>query len=106
MAFEKQNKLENEQKNTVDDFWDIDALIPQRRLPPTGSDTSTTEIVLEPRAQGNSTDKQEKAADAQRRFIPPHTEEERRLREAEDEYAPQSSLIKRVRIFKPQSNYN
>ena len=106
MAFEKQNRHENEQNNTVDDFWDIDALIPQRRLPPTSADTSTTEIVLEPRTMEKRTGEQEKSANAQRRFIPPHTEEERRVREAEDEYVPQNSLIKRVRIFKPQSNYN
>ena len=39
MAFEKQNGHENKQNNAVDDFWDIDALIPQRRLPPTSADT-------------------------------------------------------------------
>jgi len=93
-------KRKIERKNQTDDFWDIDALIPQRRLQAPNVDTSTAEIVIEPASAptGDSTPK--------RHFIPPHNESEARVRVAEDEYAPENSLIKTVRIFRPKSGYN
>lgn len=89
-------------RDEMDDFWDIDALIPQRRLPHTSADTSTAEIVVEPR-KGNDTQRTEDFS--ARRYIPPHNAEEAKVREAEDEYTPAGSLIKRVRVFRPKSNY-
>ena len=90
----------NEQKNTTDDFWDIDALIPQRKIHTPSVDTSTAEIVIDPSSAP------EGDAPPKRHFIPPHNETEVKVREAEDEYTPENSLIKTVRIFRPKSGYN
>ena len=102
-------EFKESQKNdrSVDDFWDIDALLPQKRAMHYVSDTETTEIVLEP-AEGSSADNGS-ACDSElskRRFIPPHTEEARREeRVADDEYFPQASLIRTVRIFRPHTKH-
>ncbi len=101
---DKENK--NRHGDEMNEFWDIDALIPQRRLPHSSADTSTAEIVLEPKTPSADASSRDVGIPPKRHFIPPHTEHEAKLREAEDEYFPTNSLIKTVRIFRPKSNYN
>lgn len=96
------NGQSNEQQK--DDFWDIDALIPQRRAAHYASNTETAEIVIEP--QKTSSDAQGGETLPERHFIPPHTAEERKTeRTADDEYFPKDSLIRTVRIFRPTASY-
>jgi len=91
----------------TDDFWDIDALIPPRRAVHYPSDTETTEIVLEPKDQKSGEISAPAETEAPKRhFIPPHTEEARDERVADDEYFPQNSLVRTVRIFRPRTSHN
>ncbi len=98
--------MEKQQKNReaeLDDFWDIDALIPQRIKTNRHVDTQTTELILEPPTIGqNSTDCSEKIASPlpERHFIPPYTADiEKKEPIPEEEYHLQDSLISTVRIF-------
>lgn len=94
-------KKKSDANAKMDDFWDIDALIPQRRVIPTPTDTTTAEILLEP----NRASEEVSETTPRRHFIPPHDETEARLREAQDEYVPENSLIKMVRIFSPKGEH-
>ena len=101
----------------LDRFWDIDALIPKRRMPQPVRDTETTEIVLEPpqqEAERISTGSPLRTPHTEaidrdapkRHFIPPHTEHEELQRPKPlCEYTPDNALIRRVRIYPWKSNY-
>lgn len=100
----------NKRAAELDDFWDIDALIPQRMLPKRHTDTQTTELILEPPTSETDSDdgSQQRAAPlAERRFIPPHTAEERKREPIPDEeYHLQSSLIDTVRLFPVKTTHS
>ena len=87
----------------MDDFWDIDALIPKKKQSFSSvRDTTTTEIELPPKATNEET----REATSVRRFIPPHTPEEEKAAAAPlEEYVPEHALLRRVRIYRPKSTY-
>ena len=107
----------------LDRFWDIDALIPAKRVPRHRTpDTETAEIVLEPIAQtgtgngGETSDTSLRASQAaiprrsedapKPHFIPPHTaDEESRRPIPDEEYEPENALIRKVRLYRWKSNY-
>ncbi|MBQ8310781.1 MAG: TerB N-terminal domain-containing protein [Clostridia bacterium] len=104
----KEQKKKDEE---LDRFWDIDALIPPRRVPHYTADTETAEIVLEPTDTGSGEEKMEavpkRADEPERRFVPPHTADEvSRALPPDEEYFPENMLIRTVRIFKTRSNYS
>lgn len=123
MTDETKDPREGEKKKRdaeLDEFWDIDALIPKRRAPHYTANTETAEIELEPTSQGKSIPRSgwesipprgksgadPSASIVKRRFIPPHTADEERSRPApESEYAPDNALIRLVRVFPWKSNY-
>ena len=94
----------------LDDFWDIDALLPMRRAPRRAMDTEATEIELSP-IQEQGTRKEAERIPVQesvpeRHFIPPYTKAQaERERIPDTEYTPTDSLLCRVRLFRVKSNY-
>lgn len=106
---ERQKRAEREK--ALDDFWNVDALIPARRAPHYPSNTDTAEILLEP-IEGNDGAKKELSERlpkreelVQRRFIPPHSAAEENGARPDEAYSPQSSLIRQVRLYKWKSEY-
>lgn len=96
----------------LDDFWEIDSLIPARRAPVYPANTETAEVVLEPiekeRARVGSLPASEKLPAREepvRRFIPPHTEESQKKPQPDASYEPDSSLIRQVRLFSWKNDY-
>ena len=87
----------------LDEFWDVEALLPRqkKRFFTSPSDTSTTEMELPPKGEQKPTEDL-----SRRRFIPPHTADtERDVARPIEKYEPQHALIRRVRIYRPKSNY-
>lgn len=111
---EKRQK-EAERRAQMDDFWDIDALLPKKKPMPYVSDTSATEIVLDAKEESAAPSAQSipprkdtpsQSGEPQRRFIPPHTEEEiLRAPKPEMEYEPEHVLLHKVRVFRWKSDY-
>lgn len=99
---DSEKKVSREEE--LDRFWDIGSLLPQKKkpVPPSASSTETTEIELEPVEASEAPTRE---SDAVRRFIPPHTAEEQRAAEPQEEYSPENALLRRVRIFRHKSNY-
>lgn len=94
----------------TDDFWDVDALIPQRRVPQYAHDIETVEITSE--AQGDLQVQPSvepippRCDEPKRRFIPPHTaEEEMQAPPPDAEYTPENSLIRTVRLYRRKNTY-
>ena len=94
----------------MDRFWDIDSLVPKKKVGYSGPvDTSTTEIEIP--ASNTSAEEPQKhpipAADSTvRRFIPPHSaEQEEAHSKPLETYTPDNALIRHVRIYRPKSSY-
>ena len=116
MDFEREK---SSREDDLDSFWDIESLLPKKKKTVYSSpmpDTSTTEIEIPQRGAGESRNASKAQAiplptprtDPQptRRFIPPHTEAEERAKpEPILEYTPENTLIRSVRIYRPQGNY-
>ena len=106
----EEKKKKDPRDEELDRFWDIDALIPKRILPPTASDTDTAEIVLESvpreRREGEKTEAIPSPDSAKRRYIPPHTAEEFANRPKADlEYVPENALIRKICVYRIKGNY-
>lgn len=111
---EKRQK-EAQRRAEMDDFWDIDALLPKKKPMPYVSDTSATEIVLDTKEESFATTAQSipprkdngtEKSEVQRHFIPPHTEAEfRNAPKPELEYDPEHVLLHKVRVFRWKSDY-
>ena len=95
-------------KKSLDDFWDIDSLIPERAVEKSPQkrptfDTSVSEI----RSEGKMTDGAVFSGSSFTRFIPPHTAAEyKNLPKPEYEYSLEHSLVHDVKIYAPESKYN
>ena len=108
---EKQKRLARERE--LDRFWDIDSLIPARRSPVYPSNTDTAEVIIEPKREETPKSSSREVPlprreDAPvRHFIPPHTAaEERKAPVPEEEYEPDSALIRKVRLFRWKNEYH
>lgn len=94
----------------MDDFWDIDALIPPRRATHYARDTEAVEVSFEaPQKETSATRRTAippKSEAPERHFIPPHTSNELNGAPRPDaEYSPAGSLIRSVRLYKRKSPY-
>lgn len=87
----------------LDRFWEIDELIPKKKMPRYAADTEAVEITVAP-PQNQPT---ERSASAPRpHFIPPHTADEQSRRPAPLlEYVPENALIRAVRIYPRSSTH-
>ena len=98
------DREKSKRREELDDFWDIDALIPPRRAPQYAHDTETTEITLEPLQKGGATEKD--ADEPRRHFIPPHTAEAHASQvEPDERYTPAESLIRTVCLYRQTGGY-
>ena len=99
MSEEKKNLSREEE---LDRFWDIDSLLPKKKPIFSSADTSTAEIEFGSPAKSSPPEK----STVIRRFIPPYTEEtEKQAPVPQEEYTPDHALLRRVRIYRPKSNY-
>ena len=101
---------DNEKKSTMDDFWNIDSLVPKRRTPAVFDDKHTEAAEIEiplPDQKENSSPKSEKIPEdgVIKRYVHPHTEESEKKKHPDDEYSPKSSLIHTVRLYSWSSAY-
>ncbi len=106
MRDEKKEKRASE----LDDFWNIDALIPQRHAPHYPHDTEATEIEIgAPTSQNAPRGEalpQKKEGGPTPRFIPPHSPENVREIPPDEEYFPENSLLRVVRLYREKSGYH
>ena len=93
-----------DKKDKLDDFWNIDSLVPKRRTPSVFDDkhTQATEIeipVLESAPQKESRSEKIPEAAVIKRYIHPHSEESEKKKTPDAEYSPENSLIHTVRLY-------
>ncbi len=106
-----------EGREELDDFWEIDDLIPRKTLPRRSADPSLVEISLEPPADAPSTTSsrpiprrdasvvREKARSETARQSPSSHTPEAAERETEEMYHPSDSLIDTVRLRRRKGGY-
>ncbi len=95
-------------KQILDDFWDISALVPQKRtVRPMSRSVETVEITDGGAALGQSEQSRLSESTLITRFIPPHTAQEvSTQRQATLSYMPENSLIHKVTLYKENSTYS
>ena len=113
---EKDQKEKERKEKELNDFWDIDLLVPSKKeRRHTGSssnvsfDTKTVEVSSAPVQEASSSIIHSSTFSDGKfvRFIPPHTAEEFENRPIpEDEYVRENSLIHSVKIYNKSSKYN
>ena len=110
-ALEKQKREAREKE--LDAFWDIDSLIPARRAPIYPANTETAEVTVEPKSSvasrpiSRAVPLPKREDEPERHFIPPHTAaEEKRVVVADEEYQPESALVRKVRLYRWKNEYN
>lgn len=87
----------------LDRFWEIDDLIPKKKMPRYTADTEAVEITIDP---PKSPSVRPSASAPKPHFIPPHTAHEQSHRPAPlFEYAPENALIRAVRIYPWSSSH-
>ena len=99
----------NDFKDEKDAFWDIEDLIPKRRVQTPApkhepSSVEATEIVIEPREKEST-----RAADGEVKLNITRDSSYGATQKSQipdDEYSPEGSLIHRVRIYNWKTNYN
>ncbi len=103
---QKEQKRRDEE---LDRFWDIDSLIPPRKIQASRAvDTETVEIVVEAGDQASGKDASQPIpkGEPHRYYVPPHKPVEATgVRQPDEEYTPMGELIHTVRIFRQKSNY-
>ena len=114
MKPEKKQQDDRTREEELDRFWNIDALLPTHRQPPPSRNTDTVEIELEERAEPTSNEGETVVVrqgenlkiPTGKHFIPPHTADENKpVQQPLSEYAPESYLLHRVRIYPWRSAY-
>lgn len=113
---EKDRKTTDSRADELDRFWDVDALLPARRVPPLSRNTDPEEIVIPSRESGEIAAQEYAFPRAERAQTVIHTpgapltpdavrhrvgsQNEPSLPPPVVEYEPQSALIHRVRIYR------
>jgi hypothetical protein len=101
---------DKEKKNVMDDFWNIDSLVPKKRTSALFDDKHTEPADIEiplPNKSEQSSPRSEKIPEdgVIKRYIHPHTEESEKKKSPDEEYAPENSLIHSVRLYSWNSAY-
>ncbi|MGM9642738.1 MAG: TerB N-terminal domain-containing protein [Eubacteriales bacterium] len=96
-------------KNDRDDFWNIDLLVPKKRVAAVFDDrhTEATEIELPAPEKSEATARTEKipSGGVIKRYIHPYTAESEKPKTPDEEYKPENSLIHTVRLYSWSSAY-
>jgi hypothetical protein len=108
----KEDRLmtDNEKRKAIDDFWNIDSLVPKKRAPAVFDDKHTEAEEIEiplPEAKSPNTPKSEKIPDSGvvKRYVHPNTAESEKKKAPDLEYFPQNSLIHSVSLYSWSSAY-
>lgn len=101
----------SDKKDRIDDFWNIDSLVPKRRAPSAFDDKHTQATEIEIPVPENSVPREsisEKIPESStviKRYIHPHSEESEKKKEPDLEYSPEKSLIHTVRLYSWSTAY-
>ena len=100
----------SENKDKLDDFWNIDSLVPKRRSPAVFDDKHTEATEIEIPSPDNSTSKESRSEKIPensviKRYIHPHSEESEKKKTPDIEYSPENSLIHTVRLYSWSTAY-
>jgi len=101
----------NNKNDMIDDFWNIDALVPKKRSPAVFDDKHTEaaeiEVPIPGGAESSSSAKSEKIPESSviKRYIHPHSAESEKQKAPDEEYHPENSLIHSVRLYSWSSAY-
>lgn len=100
----------SDNKDKLDDFWNIDSLVPKRRAPSAFDDKHTQATEIEIPVPENSSGKEsrtEKIPEGSviKRYIHPHSEESEKKKIPDIEYTPENSLIHTVRLYSWSAAY-
>ncbi|MBQ7383825.1 MAG: TerB N-terminal domain-containing protein [Clostridia bacterium] len=100
----------NSRKKELDDFWDIDMIVPKRKAPMHSSakSTETVEITVSSALESltdSKTYKSEKLSVGEGGVIKKYLSEDVSQREPLYSYSLENSLVHNVRIYKKPSNY-
>lgn len=100
----------SDNKDKLDDFWNIDSLVPKRRSPAVFDDKHTEATEIEIPTPDNSAEKvsrSEKIPESSviKRYIHPHSAESEKKKIPDVEYSPDNSLIHTVRLYSWSTAY-
>ncbi len=99
----------NNKKDKMDDFWNLDQLVPKKRPAAVFDDkhTEATEIEIPVKAANEQPARSEKIPNdgVIKRYIHPYTEESEKKKIPDEEYEPERSLIHTVRLYSWSSAY-
>ncbi len=100
----------SDNKDKLDDFWNIDSLVPKRRAPSVFDDKHTQATEIEIPVPDNSAKQEsrtEKIPEGSviKRYIHPHSEESEKKKIPDLEYSPENSLIHTVRLYSWSAAY-
>ena len=99
---------QKQRSRELDDFWDVERLLPERSLrrpaPRPRPTPAAVEVELEPRQMQSPTDAVSAAPLSATHYVPPHTADESDETPC-DEYEPRTPLIHRVKVIAWRSNY-
>lgn len=100
----------SDKKEKLDDFWNIDSLVPKRRTPSVFDDKHTQAAEIEipvPKSAAPKEASSEKIPEGSviKRYIHPHTEESEKKKLPDLEYSPENSLIHTVRLYSWSTAY-
>ena len=100
----------SDNKDKLDDFWNIDSLVPKRRAPSSFDEKHTQATEIEIPLPNNTREKESKSEKIPensviKRYIHPHSEESEKKKAPDIEYSPENSLIHTVRLYSWSSAY-
>ena len=100
----------SDKKDNIDDFWNIDSLVPKRRTPSVFDDKHTQATEIEIPVPDNFAPKESRSekipeSTVIKRYIHPHSEESEKKKTPDLEYSPKNSLIHTVRLFSWSTSY-
>ncbi len=97
-------------RDAMDDFWNIDSLVPKKRPAAVFDDKHTEAAEIEipvPGKNDTAAARSEKIPEGSviKRYIHPHTAESEKKKVPDEEYSPDNSLIHTVRLYSWSSAY-
>lgn len=100
----------SDNKDKLDDFWNIDSLVPKRRSPAVFDDKHTEAAEIEIPTPDSSVAKESRSekipeSSVIKRYIHPHTAESEKRKTPDVEYSPENSLIHTVRLYSWSTAY-
>jgi len=100
----------SDNKDKLDDFWNIDSLVPKRRSPAVFDDKHTEATEIEIPTPDSSVAKESRSEKIPensviKRYIHPHTAESEKRKTPDVEYSPENSLIHTVRLYSWSAAY-